>query len=101
MGWTDGLSDSNFMMPWFGIGGIILFIFVCLFTYCHHREIMSEGTQMEVVEVGSCTRRECAIKVKQTDGKLEDDATLLEKVTSSKVFVGDLVMCGFKTCYKD
>jgi len=100
MGWTDGLSDSNFMMPWFGIGGIILFIFVCLFTYCHHREIMSEGTQMEVAAVGTCTRDECVIKVRPTDAKL-DDVALFEKVTSSKVFTGDLVMCGFKTCYKD
>lgn len=67
--------------------------------YCHHREIMNEGTQMEVVEVGTCTRRECVIKVITTDAKLDD--TFFEKVTSSKVFVGDLVMCGFKTCYKD
>lgn len=100
MGWTDGLSDSNFMMPWFGLGGIILFILVCLFTYCHHQEIMTDGTQMEVAAVGTCTRSECVIKVRRTEAQIEDP-TLLEKTTSSKVFVGDLVMCGFKTCYKD
>lgn len=100
MGWTDGLGESDFLMPWFGIVGFILFLAVCLFSYCHHREIMADGTKMEVVAVGTCTRKECAIKVRPMGAKLEDTTTF-EKTTGGKIFVGDLVMCGFETCYKD
>lgn len=100
MGWTDGLSDSDTFLPLFGgLGVLVVFIVICLFTYCDHREIILDGTPMVVVEIGTCHSDKCAVKVRSNNGS--KDTELLEKTTGSAVFVGDILMCGFKTCYKD
>ena len=96
MSWTDGLDDSDSLLPFLGVGGFIVFIVICLFTYCHHGEIMRDGEWMEVVEIGTCRDGKCVIRVRTTP-----EATLEEKETGSEVFVGTKVKCGFNTCYKD
>jgi len=100
MGWTDGLDDSDSLLPFLGVGGFIVFIVICLFTYCHHGQIMRDGEWMEVVEIGTCRDGKCVIKVRSLTANLEDP-TLSEKETGSEVFVGTKVKCGFNTCYKD
>ena len=94
MGWTDDLGDSDWLLGLFGLPGLVVLAVVCCLYYCQHRDVTYNGVKMEIVAVGTCKDGDCVIKVKQGDGTLE-------RTTGSSVFVGDVVMCGKKRCYKD
>lgn len=92
------MDESDFMLPWFGVGGVIVFVIICAFTYLKHRDILGNGTPMIVAELGSCERNVCNVRVYREN---DADKALVEKETRGKVFVGDRVFCGFNSCYKD
>ena len=96
MSWTDGLNDSDTLLPFFGFLGLVVFIIICLFTYCQHKEVIKNGTSMVVIEIGTCTSDKCVIRVKSNDAELT-----FEKIIKGSVFVGDTVICSSEICYKD
>jgi len=98
MSWTDDLDfmDELFGLGFFGVSGFIIFIFVCVFCWCSHKNTMEHGIKMKIVDIGTCTE-ECVIKVKRVD----DDTVVEQRTTKGKVFVNDIVTCNDTKCYKD
>lgn len=95
MSWTDDISDTDEMLPWFGSAGVIIFVVICIFAFMSYSDVMKVGIPMTIVDIGTCRSADCAIRVKDNTGRL------FQKETGSKVFVGDVVKCGDNRCYKD